>query len=266
MDNNALKEKTLFLLDMDGTLYNGNILFDGVLEFLDTLKKQNKHYMYITNNSSRSVKDYVKKLKKLGIKATKEEFYTSSMATAKYIKEHYSKDTLIYVQGTRSLVKELKKNKIKVTTKYDENAKVVLTGFDTELTFKKLKNTVRLLDKGLDYIATNPDYVCPSNKGNLIDNGSIQECLYNATGRKAINIGKPLPTMIYQCLELFKLLPKDCLVIGDRLYTDIQSAVNAGVDSLCVLSGESSLEDIENYPSKPTYILSDIKELLEIIR
>jgi HAD superfamily hydrolase (TIGR01450 family) len=259
---NKIKETKLFLFDMDGTLYLGDRLYDFTKELLATIKENGGKYMFMTNNSSKSVADYIKKLDKLGIKSNYDDFITSSQATAYYLKKYHNGATL-YVCGTESLKEELRANGFKTTENLDETDLIVM-GFDTELTFKKLHDVSKLLltRPNIPYIATNPDYVCPTEFGSVPDCGSVCDMLYNVSGRRPIFIGKPQPTMIFEVMKKFNCSPSQTLVIGDRLYTDIASGVNANVDTVCVLSGEAKVEDVISSEIKPTFTLNSIVDIL----
>ena len=257
-----LKKKTLYLLDMDGTIYNENEIFEGTLDFLNEIERRQGQYIFITNNSSKSVEDYVKKVKDMGIKAEYENFYTSSQATAMYLKENYP-GQVVYCMGTRSLIKELREVGIEVVTEVDERASVVLIGFDTENTSEKIRNTCIMLGKDVTYLATNPDLVCPVSFGYIPDCGSMSIMLKNATGKEPFFIGEPEPIMVNCVLKKLNKTPEEAVIVGDRLYTDIKTGVNAGVDTICVLSGEATLGDIENGEVKPDYIFKSVKEIYE---
>lgn len=192
---NKLKEKTLYLLDMDGTIYNENEIFDGTSEFLEEIERRGGQYVFITNNSSKSVEDYVQKVRAMGIKAEYENFYTSGQATAMYLKENYP-NQVVYCMGTKSLIKELREAGIEVVTEVDERAGVVLLGFDTENTSEKIRNTCIMLGRDVAYLATNPDLVCPVSFGYIPDCGSMSIMLKNATGKEPFFIGKPEPIMV----------------------------------------------------------------------
>jgi HAD superfamily hydrolase (TIGR01457 family) len=264
-DLKQLKTKKLFLLDMDGTLYLDHQLIDGTIPFLDTLKKQNKRGIYVTNNSSKSVIDYVKKLSSLGIDSTEKDFYTSSMATARYLNEfHFGKT--VYCMGTASLKEELNSKGIKIAKDKDDFVDVVLIGYDTELTSQKLYDVCWLLKQDLPYIATNPDYVCPVEFGFVPDCGSFADMIYNATKKRPIFIGKPHPRMIEYAIEASGYSKKDAVIIGDRLYTDILSGINANITTICVLSGETTLKDIQQSDIKPDFILDSIQTVYDIIK
>jgi HAD superfamily hydrolase (TIGR01450 family) len=263
---NDLKNKKLFLFDMDGTLYLGDRLYDFTNELLHVIKSSGKKYMFMTNNSSKSIEDYIKKLSKLGIKAEYDDFITSSQATGYYLNKYYKGKTL-YVCGTNSLKAELIKNGYKITENLDE-VEVVVMGFDTELTFKKLEDVSKLLllRKEIPYIATNPDYVCPTEFGSVPDCGSVCDMLYNVSGRRPIVIGKPEPLMPILAMEHTGYTKEETVVIGDRIYTDIRSGVNAGASTILVLSGESTRKTLEESDIKPEYVMENAGELLDILK
>ncbi len=256
----ALKNKKLYLFDMDGTIYLGSRLFDGVTELLKGITDNGGRYVFITNNSSSSVEDYIAKLKKMGITCDKDNFFTSTQAAARLMKEMFP-EKLVYAQGTKSFIKELKNNRLDVTEEYDKNAACVLVAFDPEITGEKMRTTCRMLMLGTPYYATNPDWVCPTEFGAVPDCGSMCFGYEKATGRKPVFIGKPEPQMIYACMEKFGVNKSETVVIGDRLYTDIASGLNAGVDTLFVLSGEGTIEDMKNGNEKPAYVLKSVAEL-----
>ncbi len=252
-----MNDKKLFLLDMDGTLYLGDRLFPETIPFLDEIRARGGRYLYLTNNSSRSAESYVEKLRHLGIRANAHEFLTSTNATILYLKEHYPEKT-VYVFGTRSFYRELAEAGIKVTTKPTDDVTVLCMGFDTELTFEKLNDASFLLTRGVDYVATNPDLVCPTEYGYVPDCGSVAGMLKNATGRLPRFIGKPEPEMVILALQATGIAPEDAVLIGDRLYTDIAAGNRAGIDTVFVLSGEGTLQDVAKSENKPTAIMKNI--------
>ena len=256
---NDLKNKKLFLLDMDGTIYLDDDLFDGTLDFLNFVKKIGGRYIFLTNNSSKGIDKYIEKLDKLGIKSTTDDFLTSTDATVLYLKKKRYKK--IYAFGTSSFKEQLENSGLPITDKLENDIDCLCMGFDTELSFQKLEDACILLGKGVDYIATNPDWVCPTWYGYVPDCGSVSEMLYNATKRRPIFIGKPEPTMALLAMEKTGFKKHETALIGDRLYTDIACGVNAGISSIFVLSGEGTIEDVEKSEIKPKYIYNDIKEL-----
>jgi len=259
-----LKGKKLFLLDMDGTIYLDTELFDGTIDFLEYVKSIGGRYMFVTNNSSKSVDKYIEKLESLGITATSDDFLTSTNATITHLKKINHKK--IYAFGTESFRKQLADANLPITTKLDDDIDCLCMGFDTELTFKKLEDACILLGRGVDYIATNPDWVCPTWYGFVPDCGSVSEMLYNATKRRPQFIGKPQPAMVELAIEETGFSKEEAIVIGDRLYTDIACGVNAGISSAFVLSGEGTLDDLKKSEVKPEFVFKNIREMLEIMK
>lgn len=259
---NLVSKMKLYLFDMDGTLYLGNQLYSFTKELLLEIRKNGGTYLFMTNNSSKSVSDYVKKLASLGIAATREDFITSSQATAYYLRKHHWGKT-IYVCGTESLKQELRQEGFTVSENISETECIVM-GFDTELTFQKLHDVSYLLltQPDLPYIATNPDLVCPTEFGSVPDCGSVCEMIYNATGKRPIVIGKPSPLMPELAIERIGVCKEEACVIGDRIYTDIKSGLNAGITGILVLSGETTEEILANSSDKPHLVLQDAGELL----
>ncbi len=255
-----IKEKELFLLDMDGTIYLGDRLFDGTLDFLRLVKARGGKYLFLTNNSSKSTDKYVEKLARLGIDSVKEDFLTSAMATSLYLKEKLF-GKRIYVLGTESFKAELCRDGHNITDVLEDNIDALVMGFDTELNFKKLEDASKLLLRDIPYIATNPDLVCPTEWGYVPDCGSFALMLKNASGREPYYIGKPSGAMIELAAERTGIAKEKALMIGDRLYTDIASGHNAGVDTAFVLSGEGTMADVAAADKKPTFIYNNIREI-----
>lgn len=256
MDN--LTRKKLFLLDMDGTIYLDNELFDGTLDFLDYVKSIGGRYIFLTNNSSKGVDKYIEKLASMGIEATADDFMTSVNATIEYMKPRaYRK---IYVSGTASFARQLSDAGLCVTQKLEDDIDCLCMGNDTELTFQKLEDSCILLGRGVDYIATNPDWVCPTWYGFVPDCGCVCEMLGRATGRSPKFIGKPEPDMVYLACKKTGFSPDEAIIFGDRLYTDIKAGLNAGISTVFVLSGEATLDDLAKSEDKPEYVFKDIQE------
>lgn len=256
-----LKKKRLFLLDMDGTIYLENQLFGGTIELLEHIKSIGGRYLFVTNNSSKGVDKYMEKLKMLGIDSVEEDFLTSVNATIVHLKSKKYKK--IYAFGTASFRKQLSDAGLCITDKREDGIDCLCMGFDTELTFQKLEDACILLNQGVDYVATNPDWVCPTWYGSVPDCGSVSVMLKNATGRMPEFIGKPQPHMVNLALERTGFSRDEAVIIGDRLYTDIACGVNAGISSIFVLSGEGTMEDLHKSPEKPEFVYKDIKAIYE---
>ena len=261
-----VKNTKLYLFDMDGTLYLGDRLYDFTRELLAEIRRTGGRYLFMTNNSSKSVADYVKKLEKLGICATREDFITSSQATVYYLKTNHAGKKL-YVCGTRSLIEELESEGFETTTNIDETECVVM-GFDTELTFQKLWDVSKILltKKGIPYIATNPDLVCPTEFGSVPDCGSVCIGIKNATGREPVVMGKPSALMPELAMEKWGFTKEQTTVIGDRIYTDVKSGLNAGTNTVLVLSGESTLQTLAESPDKPHLVLDNAGQLIPYLK
>lgn len=252
-----LQDKRLFLLDMDGTIYLDDRLFDGVTAFLSRIREKGGRYLFLTNNSSKGVEGYIEKLNGMGIATGREDYLTSVDAAIDLLRRRYP-GRRCYVQGTRSFYDQLAAAGIPVTCDREDGAEILLSGFDRELTFQKLEDACILLNRGVTWLATNPDWVCPTWYGAVPDCGSVCQMLTNATGREPIFIGKPQPAMAELAMRRTGFGREETVLIGDRVYTDIACAVNAGIDSILVLSGEGTREDTEKFGVRPTWIYDDI--------
>ena len=265
MEKRDVSNIDLFLFDLDGTLYLGEVLFPFTKELLREIRARGKKYQYMTNNSSKSVGDYVKKLSRIGIEAVPEDFVTSSQATIRYLKQYHEGATL-YVCGTRSLKAEFAEAGLIVVESAD-SAECVVMGYDTELDYKKLLDVSRLLTERPDmpYIATNPDLVCPTEFGYVPDCGSVCIMIKNATGRLPVVIGQPEPMMPLLAMEREGVEPERCAVVGDRIYTDVKSGLNAGAKGILVMSGETTPEILAASDTKPDLVLRDAGEIIEYL-
>lgn len=252
----------LFLFDMDGTLYLGNRLYSFTKELLNVICDNGGKYLFMTNNSSKSVVDYIKKLDAMGISAEREDFITSSQATAYYLQKHHS-GKILYVCGTESLKEELRSQGFTVSEDISKTECIVM-GFDTELTFQKLHDVSYLLltQPDLPYIATNPDKVCPTEFGSVPDCGSVCDMIYNATGKRPVVIGKPSPLMPELAMDRLGISKDETCVVGDRIYTDVKSGLNAGITGILVMSGETTPEILAASEDKPHLVLQDAGEIL----
>lgn len=255
-----LYKKKLFLFDMDGTLWLGDRLFDGTMELLSRIRNMGARYLFVTNNSSTSAAGYVKKLARLGIASVRCDFLTSTYATSLYIKKNCP-DKTFFAVGTPDFISEMREYGISVTEEITDGTDGVILSNDTTINFHKLECACALLRRGVTYIATNPDWLCPAEGGYLPDCGSFAFLLEKATGRAPVFIGKPNPDMLTLAIARAGVTPEETVMVGDRMYTDIASGVRAGIDTVFVLSGEGTAQDAEASDFKPTYIMKDIKEL-----
>lgn len=255
-----LNKVDVFLFDMDGTLNMGEEPIEGAMETLDILTARGKTVCFVTNNSSKSKYDYLSKVRRMGYDAKIEQIVTSGMATAAYLNKHY-KGLKIYCLGTETLRQEFEEYGVK-TVKEGEDADIVVLAFDTELTYKKLWNATNLIADGKVYIATHPDFVCPSNNGNMPDAGSYIALVEKTTNRLPdIVVGKPYAPMAEYVFDFCNVTPDRVAFVGDRLYTDIKFAINNGMTSVLVLSGETDEKMLEESGLDVDYVFDTVNEL-----
>ena len=255
-------------LDMDGTIYMGMTLFDYTRPFLQRLRELGITYSFLTNNPSTSIADYLHKLEGMGITATEEEMYTTALATIDYIRSHYPEARRLYLLGTPSMIGEFERAGFEATTdSADDSPDVVVVAFDKTLEYSRLCRAAWWVQQGLPYIATNPDRVCPTDQPTvLVDCGSICKCIEHATGRQPdIVLGKPDPNMLTGVQSRYGVRPDEVAMVGDRIYTDIEMAHNAGAFGVLVLSGETTLKIADEAPRQPDLIADSIEVLGELL-
>lgn len=254
-----LINKQVYFFDLDGTLYLGDTLFQGVQELIGILRKKNKDVFFLSNNSSKSTNDYLKKLDDFNLNITREELILSQHPTIDYLKRHNVKN--IFLLGTQSLKTEFS-NEGFILTK--DNPEILVLAFDQELTYERLVKAAYLLQKeNFPYIATHLDNRCPTENGYIPDAGGIAALLFKATKRMPKVFGKPSKEMLLFKLNQLDLSPKSAVIFGDRLYTDIKMGIETGVTTCCVLSGETTLEDIKKSEYKPDFVINGIWDLLD---
>lgn len=259
-----LQEVECFLLDMDGTIYLSDKLIDGTLDFLNSLKQQNKRYIFLTNNSSKNRLNYCEKLQKLGIVADVDEIFTSGEATTRYL-SLINANAKIFLIGNKNLVKEFKDAGFEVVNESSGSPDYVVLGFDTELTYEKIHRACDFIRSGVKLIVTHPDLNCPLAGGNYMpDAGAMLQMILASCGPVDYQvIGKPNVNLIEQVCLKYHLDRSKIAMVGDRLYTDIKIGNDAKITSVLVLSGETKLEDLDSSKVKPTLIFNSIKEMIE---
>lgn len=255
-----LKEKQAFFFDLDGTVYLEDKIFDGVTEVIELLKARGKNFFFLSNNSSKSTRDYLKKLRGLNLDVNEDHIILSQHPTIKYLKDNnYEK---VFLLGTTSLKKEFTRKGFFLT---DKDPEIVVLAFDQELTYDKLVKASYLLQDGLPYIATHPDDRCPTKKGYIPDVGGFISMLYKTTNRKPEIFGKPNREMLLFKLNQLNLSTDKAVMFGDRLYTDIRMGEEARVTTCCVLSGETDLKSIKKSKYQPDFVIEGLWELLPIL-
>lgn len=255
-------------LDMDGTIYMGSTLFPFTKDFLARLTRLGIGYSFLTNNPTRSIADYLKKLAKLGIEATDEEMYTTAVATIEYLKARMPEVKRIYALGTPSMLHEFEEAGFELAAcDPDDRPDALIVAFDTTLQYDRLCHAAWLAQQGLPYIATNPDRVCPTDQPTvLVDCGSLTTCIEYATGRKPdLVIGKPNPDMLSGIMYRYNLQPDEVAMCGDRIYTDVATAQNAGGMGVLVLSGETTKETALSNDPMPDITCRDISVLGDLL-
>ena len=259
-----LKKISVYLFDMDGTLNMGEEPIEGAMETLKILTEAKKTVCFVTNNSSKSKYDYLKKVRRMGYDADIKQIITSGMAAASYLNKHFNGQK-VFVLGTETLVKELKEDGINVVG-VGEDADIMLLAFDTELTYAKLWHATNLVAQGKKYIATHPDFVCPSDKGNMPDAGALIELVKATTGRvPEIIIGKPYAPMAEYVFDFCSVTPEEVAFVGDRLYTDVKFAINNGMASVLVLSGETDEKMMKESGLNIDFVFPDVNELRKYV-
>ena len=262
-----LKSIQLYMLDMDGTIYNEDTLIPGASEFFDLLNEQGKDYVFMTNNSSKGKASYVEKLNRLCIKATERNICSPVNASVMYLNEH-KPGAKLYLIGTESLKHELLEEGFEIApVDYrGEDIDFVLLGFDTELNYEKVRGASYYVSRDYPYIGTNCDLKCPVLDNKFIpDCGAIAKMIELATDRLPQFLGKPERTMVDAVSKEWQMPIDKIACVGDRLYTDIAVGINAGATSICVLTGEATKEEIKKSEYKPDYCFDSIKELYEAL-
>lgn len=251
-----------FLLDMDGTLYLGGRLFDATPAFLSAIRNSGRKLLFLTNNSSRSTAEYLRKLNDMGLQASDDEIFTSTRATMIYLKNHTGYRRL-YLLAVPSVEDEFRSGGFEVT---DKSPDAVVLCFDKTLTYDKLCIACELIMRGVPYIATHPDFVCPTEDLPIPDTGSMIELIKAATGGVVPKIiGKPNSEMIESALEKLGATPADTAVVGDRIYTDMEMGFRAGLTTVLVLSGEAKREHLEDLSRRPDYVVESIGNLTGLL-
>ncbi len=259
-----LKDIKCFLLDMDGTVTIGSELLPGASEFLQYLKESGRDFLFMTNNSSKNSNDYVKKMCGLGIQCDHNDVMTSGEATVNYL-HSVKPNARVYLMGTPELEEQFMSWGFTLTA---DRPDFVVLGFDKTLTYEKLVIGCDLIRAGVTYIATHPDFNCPMpNNGYIPDCGAMMELIKASTGKMPKVIGKPnseIAISAFRKRNQYK--PEEFAMVGDRIYTDVKTGINAGITSILVLSGEATMKDVEESDVKPTYVFSGVGEICDYLK
>lgn len=256
--NSSLENVKAVFLDLDGTIYLGSSLISGALDFLKRCDEKGVKRFFLSNNSSRSVSQYVEKLLKLDIPCTADDVLLSTHDLLSWLKQNDVNRT--YAIATDGMCEMLENEGITVR---DDNPQYVVLGYDTEINYEKISMASIHLHKGVPLVASHPDMVCPSPEGGLPDVGAYLAMLKVTTGVDPVHItGKPNPGMIMHKIEELGYSPEECAMVGDRLYTDMEMANRAGCVSVLVLSGEATLEDLQESDVDVDVVVESVDSLL----
>jgi HAD superfamily hydrolase (TIGR01450 family) len=267
--NRRLRDIRHVALDMDGTIYSGGTLFESTLPFLALMGELGIGHTFLTNNSSKSAKDYLARLRQIGIAAAPDQLYTSTQATIEHLREKMPAVRRLFVLGTASMSRELEGAGFVVTAdSASDEPDGVVVGFDTELTYPRLCRAAYWISQGKPFIATHPDRVCPTDQPTvLVDCGAICAALEQAARRGPdVVLGKPDPCMLRGILSRHALASKQLAMVGDRLYTDMAMAHRAGALGVLVLTGEATAAQAANHLPAPDLVVSGLAELGERLR
>lgn len=266
--NDRLKKIRHVVMDMDGTIYLGNQIFPFTLPFLKGLEEKGIGYSFLTNNPTKSPADYLRKLSGMGIEIGEDQMLTTSRSMVEYLKRHFPLARRIYVLGTESLQTLLRQSGYTLVGEEENLAPdVLVVSFDMTLTYRRLCKAAWWARQGVPYLATNPDWVCPTEEETvLVDCGSIQACIEAATGRKADKVlGKPDPTMLLELEAKLGLEKDEVAMVGDRAYTDVEMARRAGALPVLVLSGETTREMLPEVSRPGDLVVADLEEFGKLL-
>ena len=257
-----IQDVRCFLLDMDGTFYLGENLIPGSLDFIRRVEETGRDFLFLTNNSSHNADFYVQRLKRMGLNVGREKVLTSGEATAAVLKETYpGKRT--FVLGNEFLLEEMREAGVAVD---QTDPEIVVVGYDTTLDYKKMTAVCDHVRAGLPYIATHPDFNCPTETGFAPDIGAIMAFIEASTGRRAdLVVGKPHTGIVQSALKRTGLAVGQLAMVGDRLYTDIETGLKSGMLSILVMSGETTPEMLAAYPHKPDLVFERLAEMIPLL-
>ncbi len=258
-----LRNVRCFLLDMDGTFYLGDRLIEGSLDFLEAVARTGRDAWFLTNNSSKSAQVYVDKLRRMGVpEPFAHQVMTSGHAAAHYLQERFPGQKG-YLMGNETLRTELTGMGLTFTAEEDEEPAYVLAAFDTTLDYGRLCRVCDLIRAGKPYIATHPDFNCPTEAGFIPDLGAMMALIEASTGRKAdVILGKPHGGIVREALMRTGYEVSELAMVGDRLYTDVATGVNHGMKGILVLSGEATMEDVAHSDIRPDMIFPRLSDMI----
>jgi len=259
MDRKSIAAKQAFICDMDGVIYHGDRLLPGAREFVDWLKQEKKKFLFLTNSSERSPRELGQKLERLGLEVPEDHFYTSALATGIFLKNQHP-GASAYVIGEAGLINALYDAGI---TMNNVNPDFVVVGESHSYTFETLVKAVNLVRQGARLIGTNPDLTGPVEDAIIPATGALISPIELATENKAYFVGKPNPLMMRNALKILGSRREETVIIGDRMDTDIVAGIESEIETILVLSGVTTREQIERYAYRPHLILDGVGDIVE---
>lgn len=259
LNTDELRSKKAFICDMDGVIYHGNKLLNGVVSFVDWLNDENKEFIFLTNSSERSPAELCQKLKRLGLDVPKERFYTSALATANFLQSQAPGGSA-YVIGEAGLTNALYDAGFSMN---DVNPDYVVVGESRTYNIEKIEKAVQLVFRGAKLIGTNPDLTGPSEKGIVPATRALVSPIELTTGKQAYFVGKPNPLMMRTARKRLGCSSEETAIIGDRMDTDIIAGIESGMDTVLVLSGVTTEESMSTFSYRPTYIFGGVGDMIE---
>lgn len=255
-----LKSKKGYICDMDGVLYHGNKLLDGVKEFYNWLLENDKKFLFLTNSSERSPKELKQKLQRLGLEVDEKHFYTSALATANFLKQQCPGGS-VYAIGEAGLINALYDAGF---TMNNVNPDYVVFGETRTLNYEMIERATLLVRKGAKLIGTNPDMTAPTEAGIIPATRALIAPIEMSSGKSAYYLGKPNPLMMRIGLNMIDCDHENTCIIGDRMDTDIIAGIESEIDTILVLTGVTTPEQISQYPYRPTYVLNGVSDFINI--
>ena len=261
-DITILTQKKLFIFDMDGTIYLGATVFPFAIRFIRNLRAHGRQVLFFTNNASHSPAFYLEKLNRMGFEATQEEIMTSGDVTVEFLRRHRAGKN-VYLVGTPELENSFRESGIPLARGDEKQVDIVITSFDTTLTYQKLDNACRLIRGGAEYLSTHPDFNCPTETGFIPDSGAIAAFVTASTGKTPTYFGKPYRETVEMICEATGYTREEMCIFGDRLYTDIAIGKRHGVTAVLLLTGETTPQDVENAvpADRPDFVFDSLDDV-----
>ncbi len=253
----ALKDVKLFVLDMDGTVYLGNNLIDGALDFIHKVTETGRDFIFFTNNASRVPSFYKEKLARMGLDIDESKVVTAGDVTAQYLKEFYP-DKRVYLNGTPLLEESFREKGINLV---DEDPDVAVQSFDTTMTYEKMDKICRFIRNGVPFVSTHMDINCPTEDGFMPDSGAMCALITASTGVEPRYLGKPFKETVDMVLEITGYQREEVAFVGDRIYTDVATGVNNGAKGFLVLTGEADMQTVAESEVEPDCIFDSLYEM-----